>query len=344
MSGSHHPASVSVVIVAFGVEPLLEPLVHDCLATEGIRVEVIVVDNGCTDGTIDRLGDVDGVVVVNPTGNIGFAGGCDVGVAHASGEFLVFVNPDIRIGPGAIRLLASAVTDSDVGIATGRLRILSEPDLLNAAGNEVHFLGMSWCRGFGESVHAYPDRGDVIAASGAAMAMRKDVFVELGGFGPLFFAYYEDIDLSIRTWQAGLRVVYIPEAEFWHDYFFAANRDKLWLLDRNRMISALTLFQLRTLIALAPLLLLQELGLFVVAALQGWFRDRLRSVASLVRMAPRIRSRRRAIRARRRASDGSYIWMFSDVVAPRNYPLPRWLGWIQWPLRGYWWLVKTLSR
>lgn len=336
--------SVDVVIVAYGAEPHLEGVVRGALSSLDVSAAVVVVDNGCTDGSVERVREIGGVEVLTPEGNTGFAGGCLLGQARGRGDYVAFINPDVELDPAALRELCRVASQPDVGITTASLRLMSEPEVLNAVGNDVHFLGMSWCRGFLEPASAYAFEQDVIAASGATMVVRRDVLERVGGFAEEFFAYYEDIELSIRMWQAGLRVVFVPSAVVYHDYFFAANRDKLWLLDRNRLVATLTLYQWRTLIALAPLLLVQEVGLFVVALAQGWFRDRVRAVVSTLHNHRVLRARRRELRARRTRTDGSYIWMFADVLAPRNYPLPRWLMWIQPPLRGYWWLVKTLSR
>jgi GT2 family glycosyltransferase len=335
---------VSVVVVAYGEQPLLERCVESCRASLGIDLEVIVVDNGCTDGAVERIRVRQMAHVIDAGSNTGFTGGCSIGHAESQGEVIVFLNPDAIVDPYALAELCRVLSDPGVGIATASVRLLAAPELLNAAGNEVHFLGMSWCRGFEKPADLFDVEGDVIAASGAAMAVRRDVLNTFGGFAPDFFAYYEDVELSLRVWQGGLRVVYVPSSIVYHDYFFAANRSKLWLLDRNRILTMLTVFQWRTIIALAPLLVAQEVGLFVVAGAQGWFRDRVRSVVSVVLNQRLIRERRRVVQSKRLRSDGSYMSMFAHTVDPGNYPLPKWLMWIQPPLRGYWWLIKTLSR
>jgi GT2 family glycosyltransferase len=335
-------AAVDAVVVAYGAEPWLEGCVESCLASTGVRARVVLVDNGCTDGGVDRLDGRDGVVVVRPGRNLGFAAGCNLGVEHASAPFVALVNPDTRVDPGALAALTAAVADPGVGIATCSLRLADRPDLLNSAGNAIHFLGLSWSGAFEEPATAHDRPCDVMAASGAGMAVRRDLWDDLGGFVPEFFAYQEDAELSVRCWQRGLRVVFVPEAVIVHRYEFSRNPEKFFLLDRNRLILVLTLFGARTLALLAPLLVLQELAMFAAAAAGGWFPQRLRSVGWLVRRRGFLRERRRLLQSERRVGDERFADLLATVVQPGNHPLPSWAVALQRPLVWWWALARRL--
>ena len=80
--------AVTVVTVAYGAEPWLERSVDACLASHGVDVDVVLVDNGCTDGAIERLRDRPRVTVVNDGSNTGFAEGCNIGVRTATGTYV----------------------------------------------------------------------------------------------------------------------------------------------------------------------------------------------------------------------------------------------------------------
>jgi GT2 family glycosyltransferase len=331
---------VDAVVVAYGDEPWLEGCVESCLASQGARVRVVLVDNGCTDGAVDRLDGRPGVRVVRPGTNLGFAAGCNLGVDHADAPVVALVNPDTRVEAGALAALAGALAEPDVGIATCSLRLADRPESLNSAGNEVHFLGLSWSGAFEEPASAHLSGRDVMAASGAGMAIRRDLWEDLGGFVPEFFAYQEDAELSVRCWQHGLRVRYVPQAVIVHRYEFSRNPEKFFLLDRNRLILVLTLYGSRTLALLSPLLVLQEVAMFAVAGLQGWFPQRLRSVAWLVRHRRWLRERRARLQAARRVGDGSFAPLLATVVQPGNHPLPPWAVKLQRPLVWWWAAVR----
>lgn len=333
---------VSVVTVAYGAEPWLERSVAASLASTGVVVEVVVVDNGCTDGAVERLRDVDRVTVLEPGANVGFAEGCNLGAGLIRAPVVAFVNPDAIVEPTALRALVDALDAPDVGIATCSLRLADRPELLNSAGNEIHFLGLSWSGSFERPASERDEPCDVIAASGAGMAVRRDLWEELGGFVPEFFAYQEDAELSLRSWISGHRVVFVPDAVVVHRYEFSRSPTKFFLLDRNRLLFVLTVYSRRLLLLLAPGLILQEVAMFLVAAVQGWLPHRLRAVAWVIRERSFIADRRRTVAKNRGRSDSVVAPMMARYVQPGNHPLPRWAVVAQTPLAGWWWVVRRL--
>ncbi|KQZ90649.1 hypothetical protein ASD62_16500 [Phycicoccus sp. Root563] len=285
-------STLSVVVVGYGDEPDLPA----CLAA--IRRElaegddVVLVDNGVT-----ALPDLTGVRLVTAPGNGGFADGCHLGADATAGDVLVFVNSDAVIGPGALDAMRSAVHDPGVGLATGLVVMADDPAVVNAAGNPVHFLGISWAGGFGEPSSRHQAPRDVASISGAFFAVRRTVWEELGGLDRSYFLYHEDADLSLRCWLAGLRVVFTPTAVAEHAYAFAKNPHKMFLLERNRLVTVLTSYPTPLLRRVLPALLVTEPLLLVMAVAQGWAGPKLRSWVWLVRNATAIRARRQRIQA-----------------------------------------------
>lgn len=345
--GAAADPTVTVITVAYGAEPWLERSVETSLASTGEVVDVVLVDNGCTDGAVDRLAEVPGVTVVRSGANTGFAGGCADGAAIARGEVLVFVNPDAVVAPDCVHLLAEEVRSGTgpsgpTGIATASVHLADRPDHLNSAGNEIHFLGLSWSGAFGEPVVDHLRRREVLAASGACMAMTAAWYQELGGFEREFFAYQEDCDLSPRSWQAGRPVVFVPGATVVHRYEFSRNVAKYYLLDRNRLICVLSLWSLRALVALAPLLLAQEAAMWAYAANDGWLAERRRSVVWVFAHRRWIAARRREMRSRRTAGDRTYAHLFAVAVDPGNLDAPAVVRLLTPALRGWWAVVRRM--
>ena len=87
-------ARVTAVILAYGAEAWLEEAVGAVLASTDVEIDIVVVDNGCTSGAIDRVKGLTGVRVITPETNTGFSGGCVRGAAEATGDYLAFVNSD----------------------------------------------------------------------------------------------------------------------------------------------------------------------------------------------------------------------------------------------------------
>ena len=286
---------VSVVVVGCGAESRLYECLSAALACLAPEDEVILVDNG-VDKLTDKVGDlVDGVTIVNDGKNLGFAGGCNVGASAARGDYLVFVNSDAFVRPGALDALVRALERPAVGLATGSLRLEAEPESINSAGNPVHFLGITWAGGYGEPAATHSRSKDVATASGAFFGVRKEVWQELGGFDPAYFMYHEDTDLSLRCWLGGRRVVFVPDAVADHDYSFARNAMKFHLLERNRLITVLTDYPSPVLRRVVPLMLVTEPLLLVLALAQGWGRQKFGGWFWVLKHREHLRERRRRV-------------------------------------------------
>ena len=164
----------------------------------------------------------------------------------------------------------------EVGLVGATARLADNPTLLNTAGNPVHFLMFSWVGGLGQPAPPLDAPAhEVASVSGVAFAVRREVWDELGGFDAQYFAYCEDVDLSLRAWQAGYRVVVDPGAVVWHHYEYGRTPTKHYLLERNRLINLMTLPERRTRrLVVAPALAV-EAGVVVVALRDGWWRDKL---------------------------------------------------------------------
>jgi len=318
--------SVTAVVLAWGEEPWLGQCIEALESSTGLSdLEIVLVDNGATGGAVERVAGRGRVTVLRPGRNLGFAGGCNLGAAHGRGEVIAFVNSDAVVASDALRHLATTALEPGVGIATGSIRLGHDPDRLNSGGNEVHLLGAGWAGAFGEPAADHRRRRPVTSASGAGMAMARDRWDRIGGFCERYFAYHEDADLSLRCWQQDLAVVFVPEATVVHHYEFSRNPDKLYLLERNRGIFLLTLFETRTLVLLAPFLLLFEAAVAAAALRDGWGGRKAAGWIWLVRNRRWLRERRRAVQAARTVGDGDLAHLFSTRLRPGHAPLPRWL-------------------
>ena len=332
---------MSAIVVAYGAEPWLSRSVAALLGSTDVDVDVIVVDNGCTDGGVEAVSGTDRVTVLRPGRNLGFTGGCNVGASAAGGDVLAFVNPDAVVAASCLSALATAVEPDGVGIATASVRLASAPDRLNSAGNVIHLLGFSWAGCFDEPAAAWPHARDVTAASGACMAARRDVWIALGGMVEELFAYYEDAELSLRCWQQGRRVVYVPGAVVEHRYEFSRHPLKHELAERNRLWMVLTLYERSTLVRLAPGLLAAEAATLVLAVAGGWPGAKVRGWRWLARHRRQLRSRRREAQVARVVTDRDLAGRFVVHLDPANFPLPRVLQPLDHVLAAYLTFVRN---
>ena len=328
--------TVTAVILAYGAEPWLQDAVRAALASTDVDIDVVVVDNGCTSHAIDQVKGLDRVRVITSETNSGFSGGCDRGAAEAHGEYLAFVNSDAIVAPAALSRLAEVASEPEVGLATGSIRLADAPEEMNSAGNPVHFTGLAWSGGFGEPATRYARRRQVAAGSGCCFVIRRDLWEELGGFAPEYFAYHEDTELSLRLWQRGRTVEYVPDAVVLHHYEFSRNERKFYLLERNRLLLLLTTYQRRSLLVLAPILALTDLLMLGAAIAGGWGRAKLHGWLWLWQHRGWVRARRALIQGERTVPDTVIFNRMTARIDPANVAAPPGVGLLNAIMSGYW--------
>jgi GT2 family glycosyltransferase len=333
---------VTVVVLAYGNEPLLRNCVEGVLGSEGVSVDLVLVDNGCLNPDLGELSCLAGVTLLRPERNLGFAAGANLGARHAQGDYIAFVNSDAVVQPDALSWLVKALHDRGVGLVTGSIRLMSQPDLLNSGGNPVHYTGISWAGGIGLSAKDFTTAREVAGASGAAMACRREYWHLLGGFCEEMFAYHEDTDISLRCWQRGWRVVFVPAAVVLHDYEFSRTPAKFGLLERNRLIMVLTLYEKRTLLILAPALVALEVALFALACRQGWWRQKVAGWVWLVGHRRWLRQRRAAVQAQRTVPDLVLLARTTSAFDPGQQLGPTTQRLATIGSRAYWLVARRL--
>jgi GT2 family glycosyltransferase len=328
----------SVVIVAFRAG---EALTRCLRSLEGeAQEEIVVVDNGALGDEVAEAGRLPGVRVVSDGTNLGFAGGCNAGAASASGDVLVFLNPDTVVAQGAVGALAETAARDDVAVAMARLRLLAEPERLNSSGNVVHVSGLAWAGGYGGPAEELAEERDVAYASGAALAVRADLFRELGGFTERLFMYQEDLELCWKARSRGGRIVVTPAADVLHDYHYDRNPGKQYLLERNRLVFVLTAYPGQLLVAAAPVLLAAELALAALAVRQGWFREKARGWAWCARNAPWLARHRRETQRLRRVPEGELARFLAARLDPAMIDVPAVVRVVNPLVAAYWRLAR----
>ena len=335
--------TVTAVMLAYGAEPWLEDGVRAVLESADVDIDAIVVDNGCSTDAIDRVKGLDRVRILTPDSNTGYSGGCDLGAAEASGEYLAFVNSDAIVAPAALARLVAVASEPGVGLAMGSIRLADSPELMNTAGNPVHYTGLSWAGGFREPASRYATRRQVAAGSGCCFVIRRDLWEALRGFAPEYFAYCEDTELSLRLWQRGLTVEYVPDAVVLHHYEFSRNERKLYLLERNRLLVVLTTYQRRSLLVLAPMLLLTEVLMLAAAIAGGWGGAKLRGWHWIWRNRRWVRERRALLQAERTVPDAVVATRMTARIDPANVAAPPGVGALNVIMSGYWSIARRLA-
>lgn len=299
----------SVIVVSYNSRPDLPACLDSILGQLTAEDELIVVDNGSTDGSADLVAARYPEVTLIRSRNEGYAGGNNRGAQAAQGEYLVILNPDTALLPGAIDALITPLDSAEIGLTTACIVFMDRPNVVNTCGNTVQFTGLTYCRGAGQPRSGYTTAAEVDAVSGAAFAIRRSLFDALGGFDAQFFMYVEDTDLSWRARSAGYRCLYVPGAIVKHAYQPSYSPSKAFHLDRNRHLMLLKNLERGTYLRMLPGLVLSEVVTAGFLALNGprYWGVKWRVYRWLFAERRSIRAARRAAQARRTHSDREII-------------------------------------
>ena len=216
--------SAVVILNWNGLSHLQHYLPRVIATTQG--VDVVVADNGSTDGSVAWLNGVEGVQTLTLYCNYGFAEGYNRALAQLQGyDVFVLLNSDVEPAEGWLEpLLAQLAANPDVAVVVPKLlddKARAKFEYAGAVGGFIDYFGYPFCRGrilnkVEEDRGQYDTPRDVMWGSGAAFCCRSEVFAELGGFSKEFFAHQEEIDLCWRVWLSGRRVVVEPRSKVYH--------------------------------------------------------------------------------------------------------------------------------
>ncbi len=211
---------VSVVTPNYNGEKFLETFLNSLNNDSEYIGEVIIIDNGSSDDSLDYLKNHKfnfPLVLVENTENLGFAPAVNQGIKKAKNELIFSINNDTEVKKGSIKALIDLIiSDDDIFSVQAKMLQYDNKELIDDVGDEYNLL--AWTKKTGEN-HPSSDFTDVkeIFSSCAGAAMyKKSILEEIGFFDDNFFAYMEDVDLAIRSKINGYRNLLCPDAIVYH--------------------------------------------------------------------------------------------------------------------------------
>lgn len=209
--------------------------------------EVIVADNGSTDGSVEFIGEhFPEVKLVGLESNRGFSVAVNEGIKQAESEYIALLNNDTETDPRWLAELVDALEKNpDAGLAASRILFMQDRDRVNSLGIEYRFDGTTADIAYGmrDSQNFQKER-EIFGACSAAALYRKALFDDIGMFDEDFFAYAEDVDISFRAQLKGYRCIYVPTAVVYHHGSatgvrhspfneYHVRRNEVWVLAKN---------------------------------------------------------------------------------------------------------------
>lgn len=250
---SSHPPLVSIIILNWNGKNLLGECLDSVLQTTYRPVEIIVADNGSSDGSIAFITEnYPSIKIIDNKSNIGYAAGNNRAFAVASGSFLVTLNNDVTVTPDWLNEPVALLNDMpDTGIICCTQLNYYAKDRVDSLFISPNTQLMHTKFGYGlrhSDCAGYSNPGYVFAANGAAAIYRATLIKELGGFDERFFAYHEESDLCMRAFLSGWNCVYSPKSIVYHKLsqsfgkipnklVYYGERNRYWYIFKNFPLS-----------------------------------------------------------------------------------------------------------
>ncbi len=344
------PGVVSVILVNYrGAEDTIACLKYfEETDWPAERLDLIVVENDSGDDSLETITAACPQARVLPSGsNLGFAGGCNFGVDHATGQYVAFINNDARPGREWISAAVSAM-EGDPTIGAVASKVLDwDGKLVDYVDGSLTWFGMGYKRE-AERIDdgSYDVPKDVLFGTGAAMFMPAELFREVGGFDERFFMFYEDVDLGWRLNLLGWRVRYVPGSVAYHRHHVTmkkfGNYRESYLLERNALLSMYKNYDDETLARALPAAISLAIRRGTARAevdtsalgdgdtapsteLPKMGLTGVHAVDYLVEQLPSLADTRSRLQAARRRTDHELFPLFRHAIEPA-YPVEHYLA------------------
>lgn len=300
---------VSVITLNWNGKQFLKECLESLVNQTFRDFEVIIIDNGSTDGSAAFVREAyPWVRLIELPENIGFAGGNNRAISECKGEFIVTLNNDTKVETGFLaELVAAAEADFAIGMVASKMLNFYENDRIDSVGVRILHNGMGQNIGVGEQDRGQYDTSiNVFGPCAGAALYRRAMLDEVGFFDSSFFAYYEDLDLAWRGRIAGWRSVTAPTAVVYHIHSATSGKMSpftVFHVQRNKWFVLLKNWPISLLIKYFPIIIAFDFASLLLAILRGSGLSAIKARFDVLKSFPRlIRDRNRVQRMRKISS------------------------------------------
>jgi GT2 family glycosyltransferase len=298
---------VSVILVSYNGMPHLDACISSVLKQSHTNFEVIFVDNNSSDGSLEYArSKFPNLIFVTNNENLGYAGGINAGLAHATGEYIAPLNIDTEVTPNWLGSMVSFLDENPhAGAITPKVLLFEDRTKINALGLNIHVTGLGFCRSLGKDDDILVIPENVPGVSGCSYLIRRQLLEQMGGAPGWCFMGNDDVIVSWLLRLMGYEVYCLPESIVFHKYSLKMNPEKLFRLEKNRQTLLLSTLKPLTLLICLPILLAIELMILVYSLARGrlYIRAKFDALASLWRERSNIKRMRAQYQLLRKISD-----------------------------------------
>ncbi len=304
---------------------LLLECVESVINSNYKNLEVIVVDNVSKDNSHRICKEkFANIILIENKKNLGYCGGNNIGIEHASGEFLVILNPDVIVEPDWLNQLLIAFRKYGDGLYQPKILAATDHSTIISTGNMIQLFGFGFSRGKGEKdvLQFYKDE-EIVYASGTCLFSSSDIFRKIGNFDSFLFAYHDDLDLCWRGRLKGIESFYVHKSIIYHPlegYSFKWNSFKFFLMERNRLYCLKKNFSRKTIFKMFPSLILVEIAVTLFYLKKGFVSAKIKANLDILKNLSTISRNYNLIQKNRIVNDNEIIKKFVNKIE-----VPKWV-------------------
>jgi GT2 family glycosyltransferase len=267
---------VSIIVPNYNGFSILENCLESLLSQNPRPDQIVVVDNGSSDGSQEKIvRRFPTVHLVCLEENTGFTGANNAGLRASKGDLLVLLNNDCIVESNWLAGLLGRMEEPSVAAVTSSMRNIADGNIMDSAGGEIDWMGFSRDIGKGEPASSFGEAMDLPFPCGGAVMIRRCALPDPGRiFWPVLFIYQEDLDLGFELLRTGWRVVYEPSAVVRHMHSATMGRGsfrKEYHCTRNRFLVLRKHFRPGVFARLLPVMLHWQALWFFASAARGRF-------------------------------------------------------------------------
>ncbi len=304
---------ISVVVLNYNGEIFLKNCIESLLMQTYKTFEILVVDNNSTDSSIKYVNQIfkkeiknKKIRIIKLDKNYGFAGGNNLGVKKAKGEYIALLNNDTVVDKDWLRNLFSGICqDKSTGIAASKILLLNQSDLIDSAGDSIAIDGVGFKRGHFQKLINYNKDEYVFGGCGAGILYKRKLWEELKGFDKDFFAVHEDTDFNFRAQLSGYRCIFVNKAIVYHKVNSSIGKysfNYVYWTHRNNEYTYIKNMPLKLILKYFAYHIMYNLLSFIYFSVKGKSTAFIKAKIDVIKSLPCLLKKRRIIQADRKVS------------------------------------------
>ena len=333
---------VTAIIVNWNDKDVIVECIQSILDQNRNKIDIIISDNGSKDDSVEFIRKrFPSIKIIENGKNLGFGSAINRGLGLAKGDYLLFLNSDLKLHSKCVGELAKVLeNDSNVGGTIPKILHIDQQNIINSLGVLINYTGIAYPNLLGQKDPGYQEPFE--SACGGIFMLKREVYETVGGFDEDLFLYHEDHDLSWRIRLAGWHLKVIPQAIMCHHYKFNKGILKYYSSEKNRLHILLKNMEVKTLALISPALIIVEFSQWFHAAINKWFLLKMKSYFEILILLPSILTKRKKQKYLRKVPDKEITRIYQGTLAVSGMDNSLLTNLLSPALNTYWKIIRHL--